>query len=550
MEAVMKKQLQTAFIAAALLMALFLPRTEAGAKGLSYPIVDTGQVRTYSDSSEISPPAPGEAFFGQDGQYQGNAPNLRDNRDGTISDLVTGLMWQKTPGPKVSWQQAMDEAASCRLGGHSDWRLPSIKELYSLIDFRGNSGTPARPGSAANPRIPYINTDYFDFEYGDPNKGERYIDSQYWSSTRYVSTTMHGFPSAFGVNFADGRIKGYPIKSGGRRMRRPERGRFVIYVRGNPNYGQNRFVDNKDGTISDLATGLVWMKQDSRRAMNWAQALEYAEGLKYAGHSGWRLPNAKELQSLVDYTRAPDATGSAAISPLFEATPITNEAGQRDYGFYWTSTTHKDGPNPCRDAVYIAFGRALGQMHGRIMDVHGAGAQRGDPKAGGARIGRGPQGDARRGSNLVRCVRGGRASLLKAAAREDESKYPHNVDYPLITRPMAPGGRGNSGPPSTMQGANPWAQPGQGGPGMGQGGMGWRQGGMGLGPGSRQGPQPVGRGGHFIQRLDRDGDGRVSRSEFDGPPRHFNLFDRNRDGYLSAEEAPPPPPGMGPIRHD
>ncbi len=124
---------------------------------------------------------------------------------------------------------------------------------------------------------------------------------------------MRGNETIFGVNFADGRIKGYPIQS-----RRGEGRFFVLLVRGNPDYGVNRFVDNGDGTITDHATGLTWTQTDSQHGMNWLEALEYAESLDYAGHGDWRLPNAKELQSIVDYTRSPDTSRSAAINPIAE----------------------------------------------------------------------------------------------------------------------------------------------------------------------------------------------------------------------------------------
>ncbi len=58
---------------------------------------------------------------------------------------------------------------------------------------------------------------------------------------------------------------------------------------------------------------------------------------------------------------------------------------------------------------------------------------------------------------------------------------------------------------------------------------------------SRDRPQ----GGSFVERLDRDGDGRVSQDEFDGPAEHFSDFDQDGDGYLSEDEAPKgPPPGQ------
>ncbi len=370
---------------------------------LSYVVVDTGQTRFYDNAREIAAPAAGQAFYGQDAQYTGNAPHYRGNGDGTVSDLNTGLMWQQDPGRKVSWDDAVAGAARFSLGGYTDWRLPTIKELYSLIDFKGYTG------SGADSSTPYIDTDYFVFKYGDSGAGERFIDAQYCSSTEYVSTTMMGNATVFGVNFADGRIKGYPKRmpgpfGGGPKMF------YCMYVRGNPGYGVNDFVDNGDGTVTDLATGLTWQRSDDGTGRNWGQALAYAEGLTLAGHTDWRLPNAKELQSIVDYTRSPDTSSSAAIDPILECTAIPGDGGRVDYACYWTGTTHLDGPTPADTACYVCFGRAYGFMHGRWIDVHGAGAQRSAPKTGDPwrfPYGRGPQGDAIYIYNLVRCVRGG-----------------------------------------------------------------------------------------------------------------------------------------------
>ncbi|MCP4705890.1 MAG: DUF1566 domain-containing protein [candidate division Zixibacteria bacterium] len=247
----------------------------------------------------------------------------------------------------------------------------------------------------------FINTDYFDFAYGDTDAMERIIDAQYASSNMYVDGDL-----LFGVNFADGRIKGYglmmPFGPG-------EKTFSVLYVRGNTTYGINSFTDNGDSTITDNATGLMWTQYDSDSTIIWEEALNYAENLEFAGHSDWRLPDVKELQSIVDYTRSPGATNSAAIDPLFICTQFTNEAGQSDYGFYWSSTTHANWSAVAGGfASYVSFGRAMGYMDGFWQDVHGAGAQRSDPKAGDPDDfpnGHGPQGDAIRIYNYVRCVR-------------------------------------------------------------------------------------------------------------------------------------------------
>ncbi|MBU1343188.1 MAG: DUF1566 domain-containing protein [Proteobacteria bacterium] len=380
------------------------------------PVVDTGQNKCYGNSGEIGFPDPTGSFYGQDAQYQGNPPSYRDNRDGTITDLVTGLMWSKAvDAKKVSLAAAESIAENMTLGGYTDWRVPNIKELYSLMNFNGNTGFNKRNLTAGVPTnaIPYINTDYFDFKYGNIAAGERYIDAQWLSSTQYVSTTMGNAKTLFGVNFADGRIKGYGYKKPGRSR---EKFFYARYVRG-ASYGKNEFHDNKDGTITDQATGMMWMQSDSQRAMNWADALTYAQKLTCAGYSDWRLPNAKELQYIVDYTRSPSTSRSPCLDPVFNTTAIVNEAGQTDYPFFWTSTTHLDGPREGANAVYISFGRAIGQMNGVTMDVHGAGAQRSDPKTGSPALGHGPQGDARRVLNYVRCVRGGSVPIKKKARK-------------------------------------------------------------------------------------------------------------------------------------
>jgi hypothetical protein len=240
-------------------------------------------------------------------------------------------------------------------------------------------------------------------------------------------------------------------------------------------------VDNGDGTITDRATGLMWTRADSGKPMDWRQALAYAESLKLAGHEDWRLPNVKELQSIVDYRRAPDAREASARGPalatVFKLTKTES--------WFWSSTTHVENGG----GYYVCFGQGLSawRWRGGPMNAHGAGAVRSDPKSGDPSRwpdGRGPQGDEVRIDNYVRCVRGGRAVFRSA------------------------------GPPLSRSGAG--------------------------GPGAR----PRSRGRRFVERLDRNRDGKVSRSEFDGPGHHFRVLDRNGDGFLTPDEAPAgPPPG-------
>ncbi|MCK5703258.1 MAG: DUF1566 domain-containing protein [Cyclobacteriaceae bacterium] len=366
---------------------------------VKYRIVDTGVTDFYDNRTQIKIPAKGDAFYGQDAQYESNQASYTDNGDGTISDNVTGLKWQKVMDGKMSYNEALRKVRSCSLGGYDDWRIPTIKELYSLIRFDGRV-------QGQKVIKPFIDTGYFDQPIGDSSLGEREIDAQTWSLTQYVGKTMRNDETVFGVNFIDGRIKGYP------KYKKASGAANVMYfrmVRGNIEYGKNNFIDNNDGTVSDLTTGLMWQKADDGNSRSWEESLDYAENIELASYDDWRLPNAKELQSIVDYSRSPQTTNSPAIDPVFSTTEINDPDGNPgQYPYFWTGTMHLDGVNPYASAAYIAFGEGQGEMNGVLLDVHGAGCQRSDPKSGDINDYPqffGPQGDVRYVYNYTRCVR-------------------------------------------------------------------------------------------------------------------------------------------------
>ena len=376
------------------------------------PVISTGQDRCYALTGEaIACPTRGLPLAGQDAAHPGHLPIYRDNGDGTVSEQVTGLQWAKAPSAPMTFAETEAYARQSRLGSYSDWRVPTIRELYTLIDFRGGfTGDPATSR-------PYIDTRFFEFAYageaaaglGDAARGRRAIDVQLWTSTRYVGRTMGRDETVFGVNFADGRIKGYPVMDPANFMRTPNR-LAVQLVRG-PAYGENRFEPHAE-TVRDMASGLEWMREIDATARSWADALAFCDTLQRDGHRDWRLPDAKELHSIIDYSRVP------ALAPVFRL--------DRPDVYLWSSTTHLEAPPPASEAgrpftrqgelaIYFAVGPALGRMQqppgsGRFrwLDVHGAGAQRSDPKTatpGEFPNGFGPQGDDIRGHNATICVR-------------------------------------------------------------------------------------------------------------------------------------------------
>lgn len=335
---------------------------------VSFVLSDTGQDKFYNETGEeISKPAKEDDLYGQDAQFEGTAPAFKDNGDGTITDLNTGLMWQKTPDfQRHQFYDAFNYVEELEIGGYSDWRLPTIKELYSIANFNGE----LFPKNISKSK-PYIDTEYFDFQYDR----RLAFAGQYWSSTKYVKGPIQNIQieGAFGYNFADGHIKSYETGlyfNGDEGVRAP--GCFVRAVRGKENvYGVNDFVDNNDGTVTDRATKLMWQKTDDGNTYNWKEALVYAKNSELAGYSDWRLPNTKELQSIVDY----DKKTIPAIDENF-FTCTNNDS------WFWTSTTQGDFKNT---ACYLAFGKAYSKDNSKVKDYydwHGAGAQRSDPKAG------------------------------------------------------------------------------------------------------------------------------------------------------------------------
>ncbi|MEW6260159.1 MAG: DUF1566 domain-containing protein [Thermodesulfobacteriota bacterium] len=100
-----------------------------------------------------------------------------DNGNGTVTDTSTGLMWQKeTPVRTMTWEEALFYCENLTLGDYTDWRLPTFKELRSLVDY--SRYTPA------------INTTFF------PDT----VASFYWSSTSYAYSPDF----AWSVFFYDG----------------------------------------------------------------------------------------------------------------------------------------------------------------------------------------------------------------------------------------------------------------------------------------------------------------------------------------------------------
>lgn len=140
--------------------------TEAGEVWLP----DTGQTGSYTNT------------FGEDHDYQ-RPRSYTVNSDGTVTDNVTGLIWQQQNDNALrTWTDAGTYCNALTLAGLSGWRLPSDKELQSLVDYGRYD--------------PSIDTSFFP---GTKSAG-------YWSSSSYAYNSSY----AWYVDFDDGNVGSSP----------------------------------------------------------------------------------------------------------------------------------------------------------------------------------------------------------------------------------------------------------------------------------------------------------------------------------------------------
>ena len=108
-----------------------------------------------------------------------NLENYTDNKDGTVTDNVTGLMWQQAvPATRYTWASAVVLCPTLTLAGHSDWRLPSRIELVSIVDVE-----------QSNPTISgkyFPSTPAYSFWSSSPDAG---LSSNAWLVAFYVGNT-------------------------------------------------------------------------------------------------------------------------------------------------------------------------------------------------------------------------------------------------------------------------------------------------------------------------------------------------------------------------
>ncbi len=392
----MKKLLLATLLLAAACSADNTPPALHGANPSSTgpaPVAATGQDACYNTSGDLIDCE----GTGQDGELQKGVPlptpRFTDNGDGTVTDNLTGLMWTKVadcirtynPGLDsdgiVTWQQALDFAAGVNGGTYgcnitttyTDWRLPNRNELASLINIkyywpsvsnRAGTGkwTDGDPFNGTIDSIPYWtsttyadstnNAWYVNLAYGEINCTDKVASARVW----LVRTATANAPA---VPAATGQTSCYD--SSGTQRACANTGEDGELQKGVP-IPSPRFTDNGDGTVTDNLTGLMWLKEanclgnrlpaldndgDSGDGqVTWQHGLDFVAGLNYGAHdcgqtakyTDWRMPNHRELSSLVNVKYAfPAISNTAGDGKWSEGDPFTGVVRVEGADIFWTS---------------------------------------------------------------------------------------------------------------------------------------------------------------------------------------------------------------------
>jgi hypothetical protein len=261
--------------------------------------VDGGATCAFQPSSEYIYarwPMPNPASAGLP-----NPASYTDNGDGTVTDNVTKLVWQKavTSSQAFAWCDAINYCATLTLAGRT-WRLPTRIELLSLVDFTRTS--------------PAINTTAF------PSvPGGKY----HWTASPWVVSQIATKPQdSWIVNFYEG------LTSNAGDRTAAEYARCVSSPDPGP-LPSPRYVSVATGEVQDVDTKLIWATSGTTTTTDFATAQTTCSSLALNGHT-WRTPSIKELSTLVD-----EVPPISKVSPAIDTSTFADTAATTPY---WSSS--------------------------------------------------------------------------------------------------------------------------------------------------------------------------------------------------------------------
>jgi len=248
-----------------------------------FVLPDTGQIQNFTD------------VHGEDSDYEGVQPRYTISESGlTTFDENTKLTWERDSSR--IWMTAVEGKEYCanlELDGYSDWRYPLMKELQTIVDsgeFR-----------------PAVDT-------------EAFLNMPRQSSGIWTFPVSNHPDHAWHIGFPDGHTMGQHTAS--TKMTR------CVRADNGAAYHNMEYVDNNNGTITEKVTNRMWQKELDFNRRKWEDSIQYCENLNLGGHDDWRLPDFKELKSIVNFNKV----NPSIDEEFFPNTPMKF--------MFWTSTAY------------------------------------------------------------------------------------------------------------------------------------------------------------------------------------------------------------------
>jgi hypothetical protein len=227
-----------------------------------------------------------------------NPFNYTDNGNGTVTDHVTGLVWQKVVSGSATFASAPAYCSGLTLPAPTGatWQVPTRIQLLSIVDYTTGAAVDA----------PFLAN-------GQP-PGGKYT----WTSTPWVVSQNPAKPQlAWMVNFGGGG----GLTSNAASQTSTEWIRCVAAPAVTP-LPYPHYVEVGTGEVADVETGLVWAQASNNTYLSQTAAVAYCAGLGLNGHA-WRLPSVNELASLVDDNPNYDKVSPAIDQCVFSDTSPT-----------------------------------------------------------------------------------------------------------------------------------------------------------------------------------------------------------------------------------
>lgn len=261
------------------------------------PILKTGQKYSFDVDGRM------DSTIKDDGHYQKGIERSYAYENFTLIDGATGLEWQDTAVSSMNWEDAQEHCLTLFMNYESDWRLPSMQELLTIVDYSETDPTTA------------------DNIFHDSSS------AYFWTST----SSEYNSSRAWFISFQTG-FSGTYDKTGTWPAR---------CVRGEPLENSNFSIVGE--TVVDTTTNLQWQDTEvvTTTSRNWEDSIDYCENLILESKEDWRMPNINELVSILDYSE-----NLPAINNLFVHTS----------GLYYWSSTIKDNDASFAQYVYFAYG--------------------------------------------------------------------------------------------------------------------------------------------------------------------------------------------------